>query len=256
MWHHYLGQHRHFGAKEQENPILVEKLARKLARLHAMNVPIKKTGDWIRESFSKWYKKTEKKFGLKKLIEQYKCETLKTHDIRAEMEWLFQTIDQLDSPKTFTHTDLRGSNIMVTEPDDRIVLCDFENCSYGYRGVDLGSVFAEWNGWDPQKICDDGYHEFPDDHQIIPFLKAYADESSRLTGISFIEDKRNRLQHLLKEVKVFALVSNMFFVWLTLRADRSMTDPTRAFDKSECVVSLSVVFLGSETDCHLSEAFQ
>lgn len=212
----------------------MDQLGRVLARVHAMDVPIKKNGNWIFDNFEKWYNEAYSRFDIDKLVLDYDCHTLKKHNIRAELDWLFKTIIELDSPVTFTHIDFRGSNIMVTEPDDRIILCDFEYSGYGYRGSDFGSIFAEWNG----RVWTDflTLHDFPEDEQIIPFLESYVNESIGLRGKSFCEDKRNHLEHLLKEVKVFTMVSNMFFVMITLKSYKNMRDSSKPFDKRGSMV--------------------
>ena len=200
-----------------------------------MQVPIKRTGNWINNNFEKWIKEAYDRFDIDKIIDEYNCETLKKYKIKQELDWLLKTVAELDSPVTFTHVDFRGSNIMVTEPDDRILLCDFEYSGYGYRGSDFGTIFAEWNG----RVWADftTLHDFPEDNQIIPFLESYVEESSRLLGESFAKDKRNSFDHLLKEVKLFSLVSNMFFVLLTLKTNKNIRDPTKTFDKRTTMVS-------------------
>lgn len=209
-----------------------------MAKLHAMEVPIRKTGNWIADTFDNQYKEAEESFDLDKLYRDAKCSTLLAHDIKQELEWLKQAVLEVDSPVTFTHVDFRGSNIMITEPDDRIVLCDLEYSCYGFRGVDLGFLFYEWN----REIADwVKYVEYPDDDTVTPFVKAYIEESIRLLGQTFADDPRNSVQHILREAKVFALVSVMFFITMTLKAKDLIIDIGKPFDKIESMVSQRVV---------------
>ena len=235
-------QHRNFRGDEQKNPKLVDRLARILARVHAMDVPIKRTGNWLFDCFDQSLQLTKERFDIKKMIEEYDCQTFLKYDIEEELDWLKKTVLSIDSPIAFTHIDFRGSNVMVTEPDDEIILCDFEYSSYGYRGIDFGTIFAEWNGrlWsDIHKV-----HDFPEDPIIRPFIESYIEESIELKGKDFSEDKRNSLENILKEVKVFTLVSNMFFVVLSLRSNKSMRDPDAPYDKKSSMVNneLSMCF--------------
>ena len=48
----------------------MEELARKLAQVHSMDVPIKKIGNWIFETFDNFYKTAENLFDLNALFEQ------------------------------------------------------------------------------------------------------------------------------------------------------------------------------------------
>ena len=210
----------------------MDELARRLARFHAMDVPIKKTGNWIFDFFDESYKLSKERFDIKYLIQKSRSQTLKDNDLGQELEWLKKTILNVDSPQAFTHVDFRGCNIMVTQ-NQGIVLCDFEYSCYGFRGYDFGTIFGEYKGrvygeWDKPK-------EFPSDDTIKPFVMSYIDESVKLRGKTFSEDERNSLEHILVEVKVFCLVSLMFFVLFTLKMNESL-NPDIPFDKIQFMV--------------------
>ncbi|CAG2184129.1 unnamed protein product, partial [Oppiella nova] len=100
-------QHRCFRVDEQKDPKLVQELAQKLARIHSTVVPIKKDSKWMFSFFDNSYSDANKRFDLKSLYEECNCETLKTHDLIQELEWLKETIIKTDSPVTFTHIDFR-----------------------------------------------------------------------------------------------------------------------------------------------------
>ncbi|CAG2106607.1 unnamed protein product, partial [Medioppia subpectinata] len=189
-------KHRSFRVDEQKNPKLVRELAQKLARLHSTSVPIKKFSNWIPNYFDEYYSEANSRFELQTLYEECNCETFKTHDLDTELEWLKKLIVETDSPVMFTHVDLRGSNIMVTETDG-IVLCDFEYSCNDYRGFDFGTLFTEWDvGYEW------GVGGFTDDNNIIPFIESYIEESVKIVGQDFARDERNSLKHIMKEVKV------------------------------------------------------
>ncbi|XP_054157302.1 choline/ethanolamine kinase-like [Oppia nitens] len=221
-------KHRQFRVDEQNNPKLVSELATKLAQIHAMDVPIKKSNNWIFETFDRSYEEANNLFDLKALYDECNCQTLKGHELIDEIQWLKDTITSLDSPIAFTHVDFRGSNIMVTD-EDGIILCDFEYSCYDYRGCDFGTLFAEWgkNFLDFLKPQD-----FPNDEIFKPFIDIYINEMTRLKGNVFTDDKRNTFEHILKEGKVFALASNMFFIVMTLKQNESVI-PDITFDKNQ-----------------------
>ena len=225
-------KHKCFRTDEQKDPELVEEVARKLSRIHAMDVPIKRTGNWLFDYFDDSYKLANERFDLKALIDECKCETLKTYDIGEELEWLKKAVIESRSPHVFTHIDFRGSNIMITESDG-IVLCDFEYSCYGFRGFDFGTIFSEWGR-------DFGsWHlplEFPSDDTIKPFIDSYIDESIKLKGKQFSEDNRNSFENLLKEVKLFSLAASMWIILFLQKMNESVIEGI-PFDKVETMVS-------------------
>lgn len=209
-----------------------------MARIHAMEVPIKKTGNWLFETYDNFYQTASKLFDLDQLYKDANCQTLMEHDLPQEIDWLKKAVLAVDSPITFTHIDFRGSNIMVTEPDDEIILCDLEYSCYGFRGFDFGSLFYEWG----KEFLEWFKHfDFPTDQQITPFIDSYIEESVKQRGKEFSEDPRNSVQHILKETKVFALCNLMFFVLMNLRQDSSIIDDI-PFDKLATTVSLDSHF--------------
>ena len=66
----------------------------------------------------------------------------------AEMGWMRQYLAQLKSPVVFCHNDLQEGNILIRESahtrEDRLVIIDFEYCSYNYRGFDVANHLCEW----------------------------------------------------------------------------------------------------------------
>jgi len=208
-----------------------------------MNVPIKKTGNWIFDTFDNSYELAKERFDLKELYEKYNCQTLNKYDLEQEIQWLKERVLETNSPTLFCHNDFRVNNIMVIESDnqnkndinEKIVLCDFEYSSYSFRGVDFGTIFALWG-----KNWADFFksHDFPDDSLIKPFISAYIEESIKLHGKEFSENKLNSMEQILREVKVFALVSEMFLVTMILKSNESLDD--KPFDKSQPMVGIFI----------------
>jgi len=53
---------------------------------------------------------------------------------------------QQKHPVTFCHNDMQEGNILLLQNTrkPKLVLIDFEYCSYNYRGFDIANHFAEW----------------------------------------------------------------------------------------------------------------
>ncbi|XP_054157294.1 choline/ethanolamine kinase-like [Oppia nitens] len=147
-------QHKCFRVEQQKDPKLVDEVAKRLARIHTMDV--------------------SQQFDLPALIDECQCETLKQYDIKQELDWLKGVIIKSKSPIVFNHVDFRGSNIMITE-NDGLILCDFEYSAYGYRGFDFGTIYVEW-GRDMHLDYFSGITQLAADSDFKPFIKSYIQE--------------------------------------------------------------------------------
>jgi thiamine kinase-like enzyme len=126
---------------------LVNEIARKLAKLHSLNVPIKKNNYWIYDNFDRFYRESFEKFPIESMINSYKLMELMSTNLMREIEWIKKAIKTTKSPIVFCHNHFRGSNILIKQSEsnnERILFCDFEYSSYGFRGIDFGSLFANW----------------------------------------------------------------------------------------------------------------
>ena len=196
-----------------------------------MEVPIKKKGNWIHNYFKQTYESAYKKFHIDGIIEKNDLQTLKSHNVGDEWQWLSKASVDIGSPVTFTHIDFRGSNIMVTEANE-IVICDFEYSCYGFRGFDFGTIIINWG-----RESSDWFKPlmYAHDDVIKPLVGIYIEESVRLRGKEFSDDPRNSLEHIMREVKVFSLVELMFGLLFKYNLDMS-TVPGRPFDKDKLMV--------------------
>ena len=190
-----------------------------------MDVPIKKTGNWIFEFFDDTLKNIDKNFPSIQLLEECNCETMMKYDIREDIHWIKNIIIKTGSPIVFCHNDFRGSNIMITESNNNdnenkeMILCDFEYSAYGFRGFDFGAIFSEWG-----RTLNDykTLHNFPEDSKIIPFIEEYITQSIEIFGKEYYDNKNNSVENILKETKLFTLVSNLFFISLGFKDEEAL----------------------------------
>ncbi|XP_054157299.1 choline/ethanolamine kinase-like [Oppia nitens] len=233
-------KHKQFSKDQQSDPKLVKELAQKLAGIHALNVPISKTTNWLFKYFDDSYQLANESFDIPALINESNSQTLKMYDLYEELVWLKDQISKIDSPITFTHVDFRSGNIMVTE-NDGIVLCDFEYSCYDYRGFDFGTIFLEWGQelWINRK--EGQPYEYTDDQQILSFLELYVLESTKLLGNKFANDVRNDSKHMLREVKLFSLVGTMFVVLFFYKMNESIFT-NEPFDKTKQMMCILLKF--------------
>ncbi|XP_054157310.1 choline/ethanolamine kinase-like [Oppia nitens] len=224
-------KHRHFKLEEQKDAKLAEKLFRKMARIHAMNVPIKRK-HWMLNEMDDNYQLFIKRSSIPQLIDELNCETLKTVNMSDEINWIKDKIIELGSPMVFSHNDLCSVNIMVLEDneynksEDQILICDYEFASYGYRGQDIGSVINEWGRVGTDLESDD---DLVDDNVIKQLLLYYIDENIKIFGKDYTKNINNSMDQLVKEVKVFALFNKINFSLFFLRTDHESDES--AFDE-------------------------
>lgn len=215
---------------------------RALARVHAMDVPVKKTTNWVFDFFDGHYHKFLNNESAVRMVKELNCQAMLNNDIKADIDWMKRSFIEINSPVVFTHIDFRGSNIMVTEPDDQIVLCDFEYSSYGYRGYDFGTIIGEWGrSMEDMMKSERECQSFPSDATIKELLKPYISESEKIFGKKWSNDSVNSVNHLVSEVKLFTLAAYMFIIVFCLASDEQ--DNEIPIDKKIMMVSLHLGFL-------------
>ncbi|CAG2100653.1 unnamed protein product [Medioppia subpectinata] len=224
---HAYYKHRQFTKAEQSKPSLVRQVFERLARVHAMDVPTKRE-HWFFSTADKWYRKTQDNTETQSLIKELNLESLATHSLKAELDFLKLVVDECESPMVFCHNDFRSANIMVLEGkdcndnmDEKVLFCDYEYSSYGYRGHDLSTIINEWGRSMEDFIK---LHIYPDDTTLLPLIEMYVKESQRVLGNKFSDNLLNSVEHILKEVKVFALVTSMFGILFCLKQNSGDKD--------------------------------
>ena len=173
-----------------------------------MNVALKRRCDgWVFDAMDYSYADAFHRFPIDKEIKDYNCRTLMENELRAEMDWVRGVIECIDSPIVVAHNDFRPSNLMITEPDDELVVCDFEFSNYGYRGQDFGLLMREW-GRDPYDLSVDGLPL--DDSVFEPLVSIYKEECAKIRGQQWLTYDINSMEHIIKEAKLFMLNSYLF----------------------------------------------
>ncbi|KAF2881439.1 hypothetical protein ILUMI_24725 [Ignelater luminosus] len=194
-------------------------IAQKMAAIHCMEVPLHKTPGWLWETIERWLKSSEKR--LKGEVPEH-VKHLVDVDLRKEMMWLRQRLEYENSPVVFCHNDMQEGNILMRQDDSinnntepKIVLIDFEYCSYNYRSFDIANHFVEWMYDYTEKehpFFKANLENYPTDCQRLRFIRAYLDE----TG------SKESPQKVLEEVEVFTLASHFFWaLWAIVNTKTS-----------------------------------
>jgi len=220
-----------FSIEDQKDVKLLKELSSKLAGIHSMKVPIKNNDYWFLNSFEEYYETAYKRFPINDLIKEYNCQTLMNNDLKTEIIWIKNLMIESNSPIVFTHNDFRSRNIMKTETNG-LVFCDFDYSSYGYRGIDFGTIFAEWG----RSLSDfNDIQTFPEDFTLKPIINNYISESININGKNYFENPNNSYEQILYEVKVFVLADNLFCSLIILKNDNNLDE--FHFDRNVSLVS-------------------
>jgi len=196
----------------------VKELAQKLARFHSLQVPLSKKNH-LHQSIVDLHARAYKKYPIDQLIAEMKLETLANNDLISEFEFIKKLMIKTDSPVVFVHNDFRNRNLLVKDEGgiegDMIVVCDFEYANYTYRAYDFGTLFSKaWGGMALKR------KPLVADEVMRPFFEEYIDEMIRIHGREkYLSDKRNTVERMLLEVKVFHLIPIMFACVFFLQAD-------------------------------------
>ncbi|XP_066959981.1 choline/ethanolamine kinase isoform X1 [Macrobrachium rosenbergii] len=172
-------------------------IASKMARIHALNVPISKEPSWLWNTMEKWLKSGQELFSKKPNIDgipEHILDRVKKFNYRKEIDYLRKIIAKVQSPVVFSHNDMQEGNILLNTqgktPDDRLSIIDFEYCSYNYRGFDIANHFCEWMY--EYKLPVYPYYtvakeNFPEKDKQLFFIRAYLEAyelAKRRKGVS------------------------------------------------------------------------
>ncbi|PNF21862.1 Choline/ethanolamine kinase [Cryptotermes secundus] len=219
--------------KELGGPQLSVLIAEKMANIHKMNVPINKEPRWLWDTISGWVKNVQANLEDPGLVESENVimlQKLKMYNLAAEAEWLRKYLGKISSPVVFCHNDMQEGNILLCTDnmtDDealmnpRLVLIDFEYCSYNYRGFDLANHFLEWM-YDYTKSTHPYFtvnkNNYPRREQQLLFVRTYLHNAGCQGERATERDE----EALLCEVQAFSLASHLFWgLWSAVNAKLS-----------------------------------
>ncbi|KAJ8958452.1 hypothetical protein NQ318_002239 [Aromia moschata] len=151
-------------------------------------VPLHKEPTWIWNTIDRWLQTCDKKLAAN--VPDFARNVLEKLNLRAEADWLKKRLEAENSPVVFCHNDMQEGNILMCQDSDKennnsnpkIVIIDFEYCSYNYRAFDIANHFIEW-AYDYTEPKHPFYREdwtkYPTEKQRLTFIRAYLDEEAR-----------------------------------------------------------------------------
>ncbi|CAN0260571.1 unnamed protein product [Lampetra planeri] len=213
-------------------PQVSAEIATKLARFHEMKMPFNKEPKWL-FSTMKSYMEQVMLLEFPKEPQARKFKHLMSFNLPHEMEVLGNLLAATPSPVVFCHNDCQEGNILLLEDEvkaneDKLMIIDFEYCSYNYRGFDIGNHFCEWTydyTHDVWPFFTANLDKYPSREQQLHFLRHYLAETQagEKKGLVF-----KWISQGVKECAIapfvfrFALASHFFWgLWSILQAHMS-----------------------------------
>src|SRR5690348_10779508 len=101
--------------QELSDPSLSAIIARKLANVHCLDVPINKEPTWLFSTMRTWFDAIVSRSSSPDTLpepESRVAEELLSYDFEKEMCWLESFLKKVKSPAVFCHNDLQEGNIL------------------------------------------------------------------------------------------------------------------------------------------------
>ncbi|XP_061420356.1 choline/ethanolamine kinase-like [Lethenteron reissneri] len=210
------------------DPDLSALIACKMAQFHSMKVPLNKEPKWLYESIERYLKQVMQ-LDFSESSKRMKYDDLLACDLPNELQRLRDILNATPSPVVFCHNDCQEGNILLldesSEKSKKLMIIDFEYCSYNYRGFDIGNHFCEWiydYACDTWPYFHSDAKRYPTLDQQTHFLRNYIMENQgREHNISAAQSDKHVAQ-MLFEVNRFALASHFYWgLWAILQAKMS-----------------------------------
>ena len=201
------------------SPVLSRIIARKLANVHNLDVPINKEPTWLFDTMYNYLDSIRTKIDVNLMADDRRLlmKELLGYDFEKELVWLQRFLGTIKSPVVFSHNDLQQGNILLPNDsklrngkdlDERVILIDFEYCAYNYRGFDFGNHFCEWSF----DYTNPEYPNFwvkngPTTKQKREFIREYYRNNPRLNSADEVDTE----DHILQEAEYYTLGSHMLW---------------------------------------------
>lgn len=193
---------------------IAKELMRKLARFHALQLPVSKKkrdllhisavhqGQYVKENIVKVAKRVDINIDDCKYLDE---------DYVAEHGFLRSFESKVGGRLVLVHGDLNKNNILVQDKPDkfneRVMLIDYELAATDYRGVDLAGVLMARMF----EMKDDGaFHivcDWPDDDWRRMICTEYLKETKKLNYFAFDANGVDSVDHVMMEIDFFVMYS-------------------------------------------------
>ncbi|VDO95942.1 unnamed protein product [Soboliphyme baturini] len=207
--------------KEVRRPDISRLIARKLAGIHQLWMPISKESSCILDYFSHWTTKLGALFRyMPNLCVESSTGVIELGEavLQKEIKVIRNFLWRINHDMVFCHNDLQEGNIMLPEHLSDVTFIDFEYAGYNFRAFDIANHFCEWSiayggeKWPYFVISSD---DLPTTEQQREFCTSYFEA----LGVSISEQM---IDAMCQEISCFVPVSHFFWaVWSLLHCETS-----------------------------------
>jgi choline/ethanolamine kinase len=228
-------------------PLVSAKIARILAQIHQLTVPVSKRPTFLNDCMRKWMQRIRTIYSAKKhdplmtiRLEDGSKTQLFIHDLEREISNVIECIQSSPSPVLFCHNDFQEGNVLLPKTYSSLDVAefgviDYEYACYNYRAFDIANHFCEWT-FDYHENTEHPYFlwtqdTYPNTDQQLVFVRSYLNELRVSRGVGGLSNdhpgttvavpEHNAIS-ILEEVKPFVPVSHFLWaVWAVLLAEES-----------------------------------
>ena len=209
----------------KDTQLLLE-VARKLARFHALRVPMSKKprdtlkiveiymSQYVRERFLKFID----------LVNNGDASFMTEFDYESEIVWLRRMVPKIGGRLVTLHGDLHKNNILVRDQVDsfneRIMLIDFELAGTEYRGRDIGTFFVS-HIMEINDDCMDNNGKYPDNDRQRAFITEYLRQTQKLANFELDEQGIDSVDHVMMEANFYVFVTILSILGVGMKQDES-----------------------------------
>lgn len=225
-------------------------IAKNLALVHSMDVPVSKDPTWLGETLRSYLSKIGPiRLECIDYEERESAAMVATFNLREEVDWVLRFLYNVESPVVFSHNDVNTGNILVREDStswDPVVFIDFEFAAYNYRAFDIANHFNEWT-YDYDRKDFPYYHRQREKYPSLSeqkqwirhYLRTYREQQqmekeNNQNETEGSDDKENSQsdtddtlwlfseEHLLREVSAFTVACHLLWaLWSVKQANTS-----------------------------------
>jgi choline/ethanolamine kinase len=209
-------------------------IAEKIAAAHMLNVhELKKKPSWLIDNMRQCFDFVEahgRNGGLvfsetARQTSRDIAHQMMAIDFNPEIEYLDKLLKNSKLPLVFSHNDLHQNNIILLHDtklglDERVVLVDFEYCSYNFLAFDLANHLSEWcfdyNG-DSYPNFNFSLARLPSEEKQRQFLTYYIDALDQKLRQQLFDPSlsdSDLMNLLTNEMNIFLMASNLLWcIW-------------------------------------------
>ncbi|KAL1139599.1 hypothetical protein AAG570_006581 [Ranatra chinensis] len=209
--------------QELSDPVFSARIAEKMAQIHLMDVPISKQPKWLWQTIQRSITDISRYINDTPNFKLF-CNA----QTSCSTNFFRSYLTKVNSPVVFCHNDLQEGNILFRESEgcaksDKVVVIDYEYCSYNYRGFDFANHFCEWmydytNEEPPYfwEKADNLATKEQQDYFFIQYLNSL--KSSK----DYKYRKHDEVSNLMEETEAFMLASHFFWaLWSVVNSSAS-----------------------------------